>query len=722
MEWMPNVAWQDSVVYYWRCSKDSLLPTDTWSWRTSSFQYITGESGWSQAHFFQFEPNERSGLTMNEENRTRSFETVDALLKCEVYGNANTSFEQLGTRYQLDLEVQDYSGFGLNPSLMLAIVDSISLSALQSNYAGLHPGNDFGNTLASANSRQRPERYFIFQQNDTQQLQGLANALSTAIPDGQYLLLYTWRYATKTAWPQALQNALSALGAESILNAPDSVPFIFFQQKGSPQTTQINVGSNIDAYISLEAMLEGSSQLGIEKSITIGPGTDWQKAEWLFGDVQQADSIQLIVSGVNEQGLEIPLVYPSAYPASINPLQDVQGIEQFTRLKITAHLTDSALVTPAQLKRWSVFYDEVGELAWDPATHLANQNDTLQEGEEFLFSMALRNVSNTDMDSVWVHYWAEGSAGWRRELGWKKLANAASGAILMDSVFVNTSGMAGLHHFFAEANPVLPNQTQYDQLEYSHVNNTVQQPIWVIRDAVPPVMDVTFDGQHIMDGEIVSAEPTIVIALDDENEFLVLNQEADTSLFRVYITNPAGNMETVAFSSGTLVFVPAANARNKSKVIYTPVFALDGIYTLRVQARDKTGNLAGKNEYEIRFEVINKATISEVFNYPNPFSTSTRFVFTLTGTRPPDAMRIQIMTMGGDIVREITGNELGALRIGRNLTEYAWDGCDEFGDPLANGVYVYRVLAMENGRPLEVRSTGGADFMKNGWGKMYIIR
>ena len=43
-----------------------------------------------------------------------------------------------------------------------------------------------------------------------------------------------------------------------------------------------------------------------------------------------------------------------------------------------------------------------------------------------------------------------------------------------------------------------------------------------------------------------------------------------------------------------------------------------------------------------------------MINYPNPFSTSTRFVFTLTGSEVPDNMMIQIMTITGKVIREIT--------------------------------------------------------------------
>ena len=56
------------------------------------------------------------------------------------------------------------------------------------------------------------------------------------------------------------------------------------------------------------------------------------------------------------------------------------------------------------------------------------------------------------------------------------------------------------------------------------------------------------------------------------------------------------------------------------------------------------------------------------------------------------------------MVKEITRSELGNLRIGRNITDYAWDGTDEYGNELANGVYFYRVTASNNGEALSLFS------------------
>ena len=65
------------------------------------------------------------------------------------------------------------------------------------------------------------------------------------------------------------------------------------------------------------------------------------------------------------------------------------------------------------------------------------------------------------------------------------------------------------------------------------------------------------------------------------------------------------------------------------------------------------------------------------------------------------------MTVSGRIVRELDQYELGELKIGTHKTEYAWDGTDEFGDRLANGVYLYRVIAKDqDGKEYKSYDTG----------------
>jgi flagellar hook assembly protein FlgD len=90
------------------------------------------------------------------------------------------------------------------------------------------------------------------------------------------------------------------------------------------------------------------------------------------------------------------------------------------------------------------------------------------------------------------------------------------------------------------------------------------------------------------------------------------------------------------------------------------------------------------------------------------------------------------MSVTGKVVREINQDELGPINIGRNITEFAWDGKDQFGDQLANGVYFYRVIVKNNNEIVEerqqninnasVKGNMSDKLFKNGYGKMYLMR
>jgi flagellar hook assembly protein FlgD len=83
------------------------------------------------------------------------------------------------------------------------------------------------------------------------------------------------------------------------------------------------------------------------------------------------------------------------------------------------------------------------------------------------------------------------------------------------------------------------------------------------------------------------------------------------------------------------------------------------------------------------------------------------------------------LTITGKVVREITREELGPLNIGRNITQFKWNGNDMYGQRLANGVYLYRVLTNLNGRSLEKYKAAGDktdQYFTKGYGKMYLLK
>jgi hypothetical protein len=284
----------------------------------------------------------------------------------------------------------------------------------------------------------------------------------------------------------------------------------------------------------------------------------------------------------------------------------------------------------------------------------------------------------------------------------------------------DTRTSVGQHSIYLNFNPDAHQPEQY------LFNNYQLRNYYVNPDTYAPTLDVTFDGVHILNKDIVSSRPHILVKLKDDNRYLQLN---DTSLLTLQLRYPDGSIKRIPFNSDTVQFTPASNAPgadgNEATILYRPHLKLDGEYELIVTGKDRSNNASGKIEYRVLFEVFNKSAITNLLNYPNPFTTSTAFVFTLTGSEIPTHFRIQILTITGKIVREINQHELGPIRIGNNITSFKWDGTDMFGQPVANGVYLYRVMADINGKGIDKlnRADYNTDkYFRSGYGKMYLMR
>ena len=83
------------------------------------------------------------------------------------------------------------------------------------------------------------------------------------------------------------------------------------------------------------------------------------------------------------------------------------------------------------------------------------------------------------------------------------------------------------------------------------------------------------------------------------------------------------------------------------------------------------------------------------------------------------------MSVSGKIVKEITQDELGPLKIGKHLTNFIWDGTDQYGDKLANGVYLYRMIVQDQNRKSYEKfetETNTDEYFDGQWNKLVIIR
>lgn len=717
VSWTPSLLQNmpDSMVYFWRVSKDSINPSG-YNWRLRSFQYIPTKEGWEQDHFFQFENDNLQFVNHNRSNWEWEFVNDVKLLRGTTYGAAEFSELNKISAF-IDANLLAKNGWLTTTAIHVSVLDSLTLEPWSADDKNMGQANVNGFNNSSTRHQ------FIFRYNNPAQMAGMERMLADSVPSGYHVLLWTWHYKSfpgYTPMPASLKAEFTNMGANQIAAIQDSLPFLLYHQKGNAAANIEVIGDSINhKNIQLSKTLTTNANYANVYSPIIGPATRWDSLSWRMSSIElptSQDSSVLNVIGIDTFGNETIVIANLPTDSLEIRLTNTIDANTYPYIKLNAYLSDDSLFTAPQLDRWHVTYGDVPEAALDPNIHFSLQSDTVQEGQDITLEIAIKNISRYDMDSLLISFAVLDKNNQTHYLPFSRQKPLLADSVLIAKLTFSSYGYPGLNSLLVDVNP------NNDQLEKYHFNNVAQIPFYVGEDEVNPILDVTFDGIHILDGDIVSPIAEIVIELTDENQYLMLNDTADYS---VYITPPGGAEKRVFFLENNqekMQFIPASLPRNNSKIIMQGEFPIDGEYKLRVQASDRTDNNSGDIDYTIGFEVINKSTITNIVNYPNPFTTSTRFVFTLTGREIPEVFKIQIMTITGKVVREIHKDELGLIHIGRNISEFVWNGTDTYGDRLANGVYLYHVITKINSQDVEHRDTSADTFFKKGFGKMYLFR
>lgn len=724
VEWTVNLPFPDSTVYFWRVSKDSIAPGNGFVWRESSFQTIANKHGWGQSHFFQFKNDGFQFVKYKRPIRQFVFENDRSSLFCRTGMLSSIDFANI--IYSINGSVK-HTWCCTMDGWSVAVFDFISAKPWQANAsASVAPvQGPFGNCLCVDNTQ--PLWAFDFgggpsacaaNANWKTDLENFING----VPINNYILAYSTQNHKSTSFSNSLYTAFESFGSANIRTVKDTTPYIIFGRKGMSigQANEI-VAPNSTTPISLNDTLKTRWNSGFIASELIGPSYKWNSLHWKVSslDASAGDTTVIKIVRIKTDGTRdtVPTVFKQD---SLNVLDLYNYVNASTHpfIQLVAFKKDNIHRTSPQLKFWYVLYDEAPECAINPKKGFVALNDTIQEGDNFSIVLPVENIGQIPFtDSLVFTYWIEDANRVIHPYPQKMKAKLFNpGAIILDTIKINSYQYPGNNALWVDVNP--PQNLKY-QKEQFHFNNVARYAFSVSRDVTNPLLDVTFDGIRIMNGDVVSAKPHVLISLKDENKFLALNDTAD---FTVYLKKPSDVQEKKVPFANNLIFTPAQLPNNSCKIEYNAVFSEDGKYTFIVQAKDRSNNQSGAVDYRITFEVVNKPTITQVVNYPNPFSTSTRFVFNLTGSEVPEMFNIQIMTVTGKIVKTITRDDLGPLHIGRNITEYAWDGKDDFGDKLGNGVYLYKVQTKLNGQNLEHKGTEADQFFTKELGKMVIMR
>jgi len=716
-----NIPSQDTLVFFWRTRFLDVQPGEENDWTTFSFTYIfNGPEGWAQRNRNQITENNMEGMSYDPNINQWKFNTYENSIEVTTYGanHPERNYEDI---------ILKISGSAFIYNTRLCSDNSLNALAFDRITTNPYKALDFGVLYDILDRRTCGRQPQVINNMLNQEILGSEDYLTRyidAVNFGDYVLIFSIGEVTFQSWPQNIKDKLLEIGVSSIIldNLSDGEPIIILGKKGDPEGTATVIigddssGTPLDEQeIFINTSITGQSTSGKIVSRLVGPANSWNSFynttyspdtpdnDIFYFSIKGIDannSETVLFDDIKDQILDITTINPSIYPY----------------LRLTFHTSDTVLLTPQQLRHWMVIYTPLPEGILLPAEIQQLTGINKQEGDSTTAFFNFKNISNKNfqVDSLLVNHILVSQTTLNKQTDSLYIQAPGVGEESPFDIHLKTRNQAGNNDFIVNVNPGLIPERYYTNNILYFKDFLIVKP-----DNVHPTIDVAFDGRYILDGEIISPTPLISVYLKDENKFIF---KEDTTGIILAIKPPDNDkFERIAFSDPNLVWSPASDKKDFT-IEYNSPPLVDGIYTLSVQAEDASGNTAGAEPYEIRFEVINESQITNFYPFPNPFSSSTRFVFTLTGSIIPEEIKIQVMTVSGKVVREIMPDEIGPIHIGNNITEYAWDGRDEYGDQLANGVYLYRVILNNPGENFKHRETSGDRGFTKGFGKIYLLR
>ena len=734
LEFDPGISYMDSVVYYWRVAP---VPSTgaQYTWGTSSFIYIDparSGPGFNQSHYFQHQASISSRMNINTA-RNWAFDTV----LHDVY-QRNAVFPVAG-QFDVDFSVsvdgqQNIQSACLGYSLIFNVFDPVTMRPWKNVDA--NGNNLYLSGSAAANCAANRNYNFEFSFLDPVSRNKMVRFMDS-IPNGVWVTVKNipsdnptankyaadWLADTATyGHGNSIYNRLYNAGLTQIDSFNRPRVFLFIYKKNDASfTPQQKFSKNDSDAITLESTAPAPSYSGTVTSPIVGPVKQWSTVHWRGTDPTSpaTDTVGVQVVGIDTLGNSQTL-FSLGRAAQDMDISSVDA-KRFPYLRLKMSTYDSLHGIPYQLKYWRINYSPAPEGAIAPNI-LLKVADTVVQGQPMEVAVAFKNVSPINFDSLKLKLYVTDKSNVQHIFTLPRKKPLVSGDTVALDYLIDTKSLTGSNTLYVAFNP------DNDQPEDYFFNNFMYKNFYVKTDQRSSTLDVTFDNVHILNEDIVSARPHIQIRLKSQSQYLLLT---DTSLISVKVQFPDGSLHAYTFNSDTLRFTPATASNNNTALVdFTPAFLTQhnpggDDYTLIVTGKDALGDPAGASGYRVAFKVISKPMISNMLNYPNPFTTSTAFVFTITGVVVPQNIKIQIMTITGKVVREITKEELGPLHIGRNITEFKWNGTDMYGQRLANGVYLYHVVTNLDGHSLDKYKAAGDNtdkYFNNGYGKMYLMK
>ena len=470
----------------------------------------------------------------------------------------------------------------------------------------------------------------------------------------------------------ALKSEIKSIGSKYIDSLKFRGSWCIIGRKGAvPGSVPEAVSDPFQGRVQIDTSISLGFNYGNMATSRIGPVKEWKNLK-VTQSIPSGSAIKYRPIGIRSNGVIDTLNYLSV----VNGTADLNGINANTYpyLKIFAEFSINKNSISPVINTLNVNYSELPELGTNYQA-VSLSKDSLIFGESENLQFYVYNVGGSPADSFKVNVDVVNSDNVHKTIFNTIIDSLNPNSRREFKVDYNTISGTGSKLFYISIDP----DNRIPELYKD--NNVFDIPFYVQSDTSRPTLNVTFDGINIMDGDYVSSNPKIKIELYDNSHVPI----TDTSAAAIYLN---GNPVYYASNQSSLTYT-FNSANPKFVATYVPALK-DGEYDLKIIGKNSVGTLADSAGYNRAFTVMGEAKLINVYNYPNPFSKDTYFTFKLT--QIPDELKIRIYTVAGRLVKEIKKH---ASDLNYDFNKIYWDGRDQDGDMLANGVYFYKITLVK---------------------------
>lgn len=208
----------------------------------------------------------------------------------------------------------------------------------------------------------------------------------------------------------------------------------------------------------------------------------------------------------------------------------------------------------------------------------------------------------------------------------------------------------------------------------------------IISDNAGPVVGLYLNDKKFVPGGTTNEKPNLYAEIADSSGVNTVGTGIGHDLTAILDENSSKPIILNDYYEADL------NSYQKGKVKYPFDQLSEGNHRLSLKVWDVQNN---SSTVYTDFVVAKSAdmALTHVLNYPNPFTTKTKFFFENNQCCQTLKVSIQVFTISGKVVKTISQT---LTNEGFRSDGIDWDGKDDFGDKLAKGVYVYKLSVTGN--------------------------